>query len=485
MYCLLWLGFIGISFPCDAADQGRSSQSLREIVTKLRRYEVTLGESTDVPPAISQNLTILKHAVRDLIVEVTGAKDTIETNPEVLTQRVIEELERQDIPVGDEYRGYGAIEKIELRCPKEYPNWMIATTSLSIPYGSDVSLYLFETNGSSWKHVMTVESNGYKTIHAAQGSLSYWISPPKSGTKPYIVTAEVSPSAWSVWQALRLKVLRVGAQPDSPFVLATRTLTYNILESYFLSIHNAGFGVIYLGFPINAELAGWQGVYYTEYTVSEKKASVVRNLAVDPYNIMKKWTAKNWTIASRSVAPSDRNTVQQWHQRFQKSTWACGLGHIHLDQDLDGNHEKLLAEVSCEKDNAESPSAYVLLTPGQHGFEIVSISEKSQLTNEPEGYTVYFGGKPGITDPIPLSIIHPKLPSSIHATTANRVTLQLSIVVNEDGFVGSVSILHWPADLPGIVVPAIQAVKKWKFKPGIVNGKPEKVSIKTEVVFEQ
>ncbi len=200
---------------------------------------------------------------------------------------------------------------------------------------------------------------------------------------------------------------------------------------------------------------------------------------------MKKWTAKDWTIASRSVTSSDRNIVQQWHQRFQKTTWGCGLGQIRLSLGRNGNQEKLLAEAGCEKEDDKSPFAYVLLTPGQHRFEIVSISEKSQLTKEPEGYIIYYGGKPGITDPIPLSTIKPKLPADIHATTANPIMLHFSIVVNEDGTVGSVSILDWPADLPGIVMPAIQAVKKWKFKPGMMDGKLEKVSIKTEVVFEQ
>ncbi len=240
VYFLLWQGFIGFICPCDAAHQGRSSKSLREIVSQLRRYELTLGDSTDVPPAVSQNLIFLKHAVRDLIVEVAGANDTIETDPQVLTHRVIESLERQDIPVGDEHEGYGAIGEIELRCPKEYQNWMIATTSLSIPYGSDVSLYLFEKSGSSWKHAITVESNGYKTIHEAQGWLKYWVSSPNPSFKPYIVTAEVSPSSASVWQALRLNVLRVGVQLDSPYVLATRTFSYCLDEPYFLSIPYCG-----------------------------------------------------------------------------------------------------------------------------------------------------------------------------------------------------------------------------------------------------
>jgi hypothetical protein len=246
-----------------------------------------------------------------------------------------------------------------------------------------------------------------------------------------------------------LKVLRVGRSPDKPHILATQTLGYCLDEPYFLSIRAAGFGVIYLGNSIDPELAGWRGVHYIEYAVSAKNASVVRNLAVDPYNFMGRWAAKSGAIASKSVTPSAKKSVQQWHQRFRMSTWACGLGQIHVGQGLDGDSEKLLAEVGCEKGNAESPSAFALLTPGKHGFEIISISEKgSKLASEPEGDSVYSGGRPEITNPIPLTIIQPKLPVGIHVTTANPVKLQLLITVNEDGSVGSVNIPDWPQNQP-------------------------------------
>jgi hypothetical protein len=58
-------------------------------------------------------------------------------------------------------------------------------------------------------------------------------------------------------------------------------------------------------------------------------------------------------------------------------------------------------------------------------------------------------------------------------------------LVNEDGSVGTVGILDWPEDQFRVVVPGIQAVKKWKYKPGMKDGKPVKVSLEVEVVFER
>lgn len=58
------------------------------------------------------------------------------------------------------------------------------------------------------------------------------------------------------------------------------------------------------------------------------------------------------------------------------------------------------------------------------------------------------------------------------------------IVVNEEVAVGDGTVLDWPDDQDRHVVPAIEAVKRWRYKPGSLNGKPAKVSIHVEVVFE-
>ena len=34
-------------------------------------------------------------------------------------------------------------------------------------------------------------------------------------------------------------------------------------------------------------------------------------------------------------------------------------------------------------------------------------------------------------------------------------------------------------------MPAIQAVRKWKYRPGVKDGHPAKVAVNVEVVFER
>jgi hypothetical protein len=71
---------------------------------------------------------------------------------------------------------------------------------------------------------LSLESNGYLDISGAQGWLTYDISPSLPSKRPYLVTAEIIPWPTSVWQTLRLKVLRIGEAPDKPVLQPKDTL---------------------------------------------------------------------------------------------------------------------------------------------------------------------------------------------------------------------------------------------------------------------
>jgi hypothetical protein len=274
-------------------------------------------------------------------------------------------------------------------------------------------------------------------------------------------------------------VLQVGKKPEEPIVRAKRTLGYCLDDSYYVSIRPDGFGLIFLGYSVDRELAGWRGVHYLEGTVSEKSASL-KEIAVDPYNFMNRWSAYGWIAASRLVDVSPRDSLREWHQRFRLDRWTCGLGATSLGH-RDGN--RLFAVSECVRYDHTDPEAYVTLSAGRDGFRIASIASGKPTLTETSGETVYFAGGSGITDPIPETIVRPKLPPSI-PPPATPLKVRLGVVVSEDGTVGDVSVLDWPDDQYRIVVPAIQAAKHWTYKPGSLNGNPVKISTHVEVVFE-
>ena len=297
-------------------------------------------------------------------------------SPGTLQAEVISRLKAEGVPVGEESGGFGTIEAIQFQRPAEYTGWIIATTTLSIPYGSDTSLYLFGTEGNAWKLLMMLEANGYATIAGAQGWLQYYVGLVGPGREPYLITTDVPPSWASVWRGLRLRVLRPGLKPELPVMLVRRTLDYFLDEPYQISVQRGGFSLLYLGFSVDKELAGFRGIHYLEYSVAGTRARVVHEAAVDPYNLVRRWAAQDWAIASRSIDTANLENARNWHELFHKQEPGCGLRPIQLGQRKDGNRDVLLASCSCE------PSGYVLFAAGRQGFRIVSISQASPLPEE-------------------------------------------------------------------------------------------------------
>jgi hypothetical protein len=60
----------------------------------------------------------------------------------------------------------------------------------------------------------------------------------------------------------------------------------------------------------------------------------------------------------------------------------------------------------------------------------------------------------------------------------------MSAVVDEHGRVTDVAVLDWPNDQNKVIVPAIRALRKWEYRPGLRNGKPVNVQIEVVVAFE-
>ena len=455
-------------------------RSVRDIVSELRRFPTDPDKDAEgeVPPAVARNLKALKHGLRDMIVQTLAAPAAASQKPDVLAAEVIERLKREDVPVGDT-GGYGVISGIEFRRPPEYPSWLIATTTVSIPYGEDTSLYLFELKEDAWKLAMTQESNDYEAIREAQGWLTYEVSPAPTGEKPYLVTAQVSPASISVWQTLQLRILRVGPDAEHPVLLAKRMLSYCLDDTYYFSVDAGGFGLIYLGDAVDED-PGDPGVHYLEYRVSGSHAWVARNIGGDPYNVMRTWIAQNWTVARQSIGPSATSDLRGWHRRMQTDRWTCGPGVASLSHRAVNGKEELLSAVACTEGQKKNPPAYAVLKATHNGLRIVKISNEKPDTDE--GVIVANAGIEGLTNPVPVHAPQPAWPADV-PTAAKELKLRLSATVDEHGDVTRVSLLGWPDNRYRIVVPAIEAVKKWKYKPGQENGKPVSVEIPVEVVF--
>lgn len=59
--------------------------------------------------------------------------------------------------------------------------------------------------------------------------------------------------------------------------------------------------------------------------------------------------------------------------------------------------------------------------------------------------------------------------------------VRLPVMVDEHGRVSEVSVLDWPDE--HVVAPAIAAIRAWKYKPGLKEGKAVSTETEATLVF--
>jgi TonB family protein len=102
------------------------------------------------------------------------------------------------------------------------------------------------------------------------------------------------------------------------------------------------------------------------------------------------------------------------------------------------------------------------------------------------GAGLLYAGFGGVTNPelILSSQVQPHYPEKARkAKISGKVVLQ--VVIHKDGTVGNIEVLQSPGAKLGFEEAAIAAVRQWKYKPGLQNGKPVDVYFTVPVVFEE
>ena len=94
----------------------------------------------------------------------------------------------------------------------------------------------------------------------------------------------------------------------------------------------------------------------------------------------------------------------------------------------------------------------------------------------------YAYGTPGLTDPAPIFEKRPEYtPAAMRAKVQG--TVEVEAVVREDGSVGRVRIVRSLDDRFGLDEKAIEAVRQWRFRPGVKDGRRVPVLVLIELTF--
>ena len=77
----------------------------------------------------------------------------------------------------------------------------------------------------------------------------------------------------------------------------------------------------------------------------------------------------------------------------------------------------------------------------------------------------------------------PSVIKEIHLMGTADATVRITCVVNPDGRVGTATVTASPD--PKLNDVAVRALRQWRFKPGLKDGKPVAVRIYVELAIEQ
>jgi protein TonB len=122
--------------------------------------------------------------------------------------------------------------------------------------------------------------------------------------------------------------------------------------------------------------------------------------------------------------------------------------------------------------------------PGDSGAGTSNSSDQGGLGSQPgrgfgDGVTPY---GPGVTIPTLISRVDPKYTVQAMQLRVQGATL-IECVVQADGTVGDARILRSLDRRYGLDEEGLRAVRLWRFKPGLLNGKPVPVVVTIELMF--
>jgi hypothetical protein len=295
---------------------------LRKTIDRLRNIKIA-DDDPAIPAPVRPLLTELKHGLRDLIQVTLNDHSAPWQEPAAVAERILTTLQRHITFIHnpasrDEAApySYGEINAIEIVQPVGYRDLLVATTTLGVVCGNDISFYLFRRMAGEWQLVVEQESNDYDTISGAQGAFQYAVSPAVAD-EFFMVTTNVNPWCTSNWQSLRYRVFRVGARPDQPQLLLAKRET--------IWLGNDDYGVIsieperfQIAFDAYQELDAGVLIrkHILTYAVRGGQVSRLAPLAIEPAGFLDEWFQLPWSKARQWLDLTHESILRQWHGRL-------------------------------------------------------------------------------------------------------------------------------------------------------------------------
>lgn len=214
---------------------------------------------------------------------------------------------------------HGTIVEVEVARPAGHPTKLGVVVTLSLPCGSDGSLYVLEERpGLAPGVILAVEASGYTSISGGNLALTYRLSLPDDHGGFFAVVATSSPWCTSAWRGIDYGVYVPGPTPETP-----RRIFHQSDGAYLsnaLCDIEAGrddFQVSYTSWTtFRDDVMRGHVRHYVRRGGSFERAQPV---AAEPIDLPQEWVSMPWPEARRYVAGPNPDALRPWHEVLARS----------------------------------------------------------------------------------------------------------------------------------------------------------------------
>lgn len=340
------------------------------------RAVVTAPDDMDVPPVVRELLASLKGELRDLVLRCVE----LEGGDAERARACVQEHVRASSPQpggGEDEPVYGWIHDVTLERPEGHPGLLVATTTISLPCGSDTSLYVLRRSDGALRVVHTVESSGYAEAYDAQNGLEYRLSPPVRGREPLLLTVSMNPFCASNWQGIRWRLSRLGT--SSP--IASGDDGFYFPSGWEIELEPDGFLLSYT-VAHGLDAARWARENIVHRRIAGDGTVRVDPIAGDATGFLSEWVEMPWDDAVAVTDPRAAERTRAWHESLNACDYSSEFVSIEpFFRDGEPGVHHLLSLDVAGRDGCELPRLllFVVAEPSPSAYRLLAVGSEEEL----------------------------------------------------------------------------------------------------------
>ncbi len=273
------------------------------------------------------------------------------------------ELWRAGLLAPENVEGAGYVSKLKLSRPGEYPGALVVQAGISVPCGSDESVYVYHFSNTRTRLVETHGTGKW----GSSASETLFSNPDVSGNRIFYASWYGVQCA-SVWNVLDYQLFRIGADHERAVPIFSASHSF---ADYETRVRLTPVNLL-LEFSAEAISPGFRRTYVLHYSIGPESAERIDPVALQPQDFVHEWLIRPWSeMKSRSS-----EALEKWHSFLEARLVFGEYEFVQPCIDRPGVTQVGVEVINIgERDVPEPLSVYFLVRDnGKYRYEMSEIS---------------------------------------------------------------------------------------------------------------